>query len=78
MWFREHTSAVRPDCNLGFDPHCEMAIGIVFKLLYLTHPGQPSSWLQIPKANYSTTPVLPEGPEWNEDNDTVVLASRVK
>jgi hypothetical protein len=55
---REHTSVGRPDCNLGFDPHCEMVIGVIFRMLRST----PSPFRRacaatfvapIPKANYS-------------------------
>jgi hypothetical protein len=62
---REHTSVGRPDCNLGFDPHCEMAIDVVFGLLHIPNPFRRACAAAIvapiPKANYSSDSGLTRG-----------------
>jgi hypothetical protein len=58
---REHTSVVTPDCNLGSDPHYEMAMDVVF-----THPFRRACaaifMAPMPKAKHSSYSGLARGP----------------
>jgi hypothetical protein len=58
---REHTSVITPDCNLGSDPHYEMAIDVIF-----TYPFRRAYtaifMAPMPKAKHLSYSGLARGP----------------